>query len=267
MPIFLDRHDIKDITAHDIAHYHEKDLELQGRYGVTFMTYWFDAARGAAFCLVDAPDAHSAMCVHREAHGDVAADIIPVDLASVEAFLGRISDPASMTDVTERASAFRAVMFTDIVDSTGLTAMLGDVRAVELVRAHDSIVRRHLKSASGREIKHTGDGIMASFETVTSGIECARGIQRALDGFRLGSDAPLHVRIGIDAGEPLEDSNDLFGKTVQAAARLCASAEPNGIFVSEIVRKELPAGTGFRDLGPTLLSGFSEPVAIYSVEW
>ncbi len=226
MPIFLDRHANMDISAYDVAHFHEKDLELQNRYGVNFMTYWFDAARRTAFCLVDAPDAHSAMCVHREAHGDVAADIIPVDLASVEAFLGRISDPAGMTDVTERASAFRAVMFTDIVDSTGLTARLGDVRAVELIRAHDSIVRRHLKTSDGREIKHTGDGIMASFESVPSGIECARGIQRALEGFRLGSEAPLHVRIGIDAGEPVEDSKDLFGRTVQAAARLCASAEP-----------------------------------------
>lgn len=267
MPIFLDRHDAKDVTAHDLAHFHEKDVELQGRYGVNYITYWFDAARGAAFCLVDAPDAHSAMCVHREAHGAMANEIIPVDLATVEAFLGRISDPAGMNDVTERASAFRAVMFTDIVDSTGLTARLGDVRAVELIRAHDSIVRRHLKTSDGREIKHTGDGIMASFESVPSGIECARGIQRALEGFRLGSEAPLHVRIGIDAGEPVEDSNDLFGRTVQAAARLCASAEPGGILISEVVRKELPPGTGVRDLGPALLRGLSEPVAIYLVDW
>ena len=169
MPIFLDRHETKDVSPRDLAHFHEKDLEIQDRYGVNYITYWLDTARGAAFCLVDAPDAHSAMCVHREAHGAMANEIIPVDLATVEAFLGRISDPAGMTDVTERQSAFRAVMFTDIVDSTGLTAMLGDVRAVELVRAHDSIVRRHLRTANGREIKHTGDGIIASFESVPSG--------------------------------------------------------------------------------------------------
>lgn len=266
MPIFLDRHRVKDLTAHDIAHLHEQDLVHQGRHGVNFMTYWFDAARGAVFCLVDAPDIEAATQAHRESHGDVPVDIIPVDLSAVEAFLGRISDPPG-THAEHESPAFRAVMFTDIVDSTGLTQRLGDARAVELVRAHDSIVRRSLKSAMGREIKHTGDGIMASFESVPACVDCARTIQRGLDGFRMGSNQPLHVRIGIDAGVPVEDSNDLFGKTVQAAARLCATAEPDGILVSEIVRQELAEGMALRDLGPTVLKGLSEPVAIYAVDW
>lgn len=266
MPIFLDRHKVKDLTAHDIAHLHEQDLVHQGRHGVSFMTYWFDSARGAVFCLVDAPDIETATRAHRESHGDVPVDIIPVDLAAVEAFLGRISDPAG-ADPHQESPAFRAVMFTDIVDSTGLTQRLGDARAVELVRAHDAIVRRSLKGATGREIKHTGDGIMASFENVSASVECARTIQRGLEGFRLGSSSPLHVRIGIDAGVPVEDSNDLFGRTVQAAARLCASAMPDGILVSEVVRNELPAGMGIRDLGPTQLKGLTAPVATYAVDW
>ena len=56
MPIFLDRHDIKGLTAADIAEAHRKDLEAQDKYGVRFLTYWFDQHRASGFCLIDAPD-------------------------------------------------------------------------------------------------------------------------------------------------------------------------------------------------------------------
>ncbi len=95
MPIFLDRHDLRGLTAADIAEAHRKDLEVQERYGVRFLTYWFDEARGTGFCLIDAPDIQTAMRVHDEAHGHVAKDVIEVDLSAVEAFLGRVSEPAS----------------------------------------------------------------------------------------------------------------------------------------------------------------------------
>ncbi len=91
MPIFLDRHDLKGATAADIAEAHRKDLEVQEAYGVRFLTYWFDEARGTGFCLIDAPDIQTAMRVHDEAHGHVAKDVIEVDLSAVEAFLGRVS--------------------------------------------------------------------------------------------------------------------------------------------------------------------------------
>lgn len=94
MPIYLDRHDLSGQSAANIAEAHRKDLELQDRYGVRFLTYWFDEERGTGFCLIDAPDIETAMRVHDEAHGDVATDVIEVDLSAVHAFLGRVSDPA-----------------------------------------------------------------------------------------------------------------------------------------------------------------------------
>jgi hypothetical protein len=144
MPIFLDRHNLSGLTAADIAEAHRKDLELQEQYGVRFLTYWFDEAHGNGFCLIDAPDIASAMRVHDEPHGNLAKDVIEVDLSAVEAFLGRVSDPAPAGPEAKVAfdTALRAIMFTDIVDSTGMTARLGDARAVEMVRAHDAIVRR-----------------------------------------------------------------------------------------------------------------------------
>ena len=133
MPIFMDRHDVRGMTAESIAEAHRKDLEIQDRYGVKYMTYWFDRERGTNFCLVDAPDAATAERVHREAHGEIATDIVAVDLAAVEAFLGRIGDPklASGTIAPQMDTGLRAVMFTDIVGSTEMTVRLGDTAALD----------------------------------------------------------------------------------------------------------------------------------------
>ena len=92
-----------------------------------------------------------------------------------------------------------------------------------MVRAHDALVRRALKDEGGGVVKHTGDGIMASFAAPPP-VQCARAIQRAIEAFSLASKEKLRVRIGIDVGEPVADSNDLFGSTVQLAARLCQLA-------------------------------------------
>jgi class 3 adenylate cyclase len=269
VPIFLDRHDLSGLSAAEVAEAHRRDLEIQHNYGVKFLTYWFDHARGTGFCLIDAPDADTAARVHREAHGGLASNVIEVDLSAVEAFLGRITDPASPTRDAGSAidGAFRAVVFTDIVDSTGMTARLGDLRALEMVRAHDGIVRRALAGHGGREVKHTGDGIMASFGDVAAAVACGRAIQRAFAAFNLKSSERLQVRIGIHAGEPVEESNDLFGAVVQIAARICQNAAAESIVVSETVRGLLAGAFRLNTIGCRELKGLAAPVVLYEVVW
>ena len=269
MPIYLDRHDLSGLTAQDIAEAHRKDLEVQDQYGVRFLTYWFDDARGTAFCLIDAPDIETAMRVHDEAHGDVAKDVIEVDLSAVEAFLGRVSDPETTKSGADPDldTAYRAVMFTDIVDSTGIATRLGDVQAVEMVRAHDSMVRRSLKDSGGREVKHTGDGIMASFDDIASSVGCARSIQTLFDAFNLANPEALRVRVGIHAGEPIEDSNDLFGNTVNTAARICQFADPDAIVISDTVGNAVKDEYQLVELGPHQLKGLAKPVSLFDVVW
>ena len=268
MPIFMDRHNLRGMTAADIAAAHSADLKLQDKYSVKFLTYWFDEARATGFCLIDAPDKAAALHVHRVSHGNVATDIINVDLSAVEAFLGRIADPAaSEPEAPHMDSAFRAVMFTDIVDSTAMTARLGDVRSVEMVRAHDAMVRRALRDADGHEVKHTGDGIMASFHGGDAAVNCACAIQHAFSDFNRDSAEKLQVRIGMHSGEPVEDSNDLFGATVQMAARLCQAAAPEAIVITEEMRNRLEGNFTFRALGDRRLKGFAEPVALFEIDW
>jgi len=79
MALFMDVHDrIEGLTADAVAGAHARDLEVQQQYGVDYQKYWFDEGSGKVFCLVEAPDAESAARVHREAHGLVADQLIPV---------------------------------------------------------------------------------------------------------------------------------------------------------------------------------------------
>jgi class 3 adenylate cyclase len=270
MPIFMDRHDMPGANAEEVFGGHQKDLEIQGKYGVKYMTYWWDYERGTGFCLVDAPDPATAECVHREAHGNTASAIIPVDLAAVMAFLGRIGDPRAAPGASAPAldGGLRAVMFTDIVGSTEMTARLGDAAALELVRVHDALVRRGLDAHRGREVKHTGDGIMASFDQVANAVRAAADIQRRFASYNAKASESLSVRIGVHAGEPVAEHDDLFGATVQLAHRLCSEAEADGIVVSALVRELCDEENArFVALGERRLKGFAETVPVYRFEW
>jgi class 3 adenylate cyclase len=270
MPIFMDRHHLHGMTPAHVAEAHRKDLEIQDKYGVKYLTYWYDSERCTGFCLVDAPDAATAEQVHREAHGQIASEIVGVDLAAVEAFLGRISDPRQTTDsaANNMDAGLRAILVTDIVGSTELTTRLGDVAALELVRVHDCLVRRGLAAHGGREVKHTGDGIMAVFEEVANAVRAAADIQRRFAAYNAEATEDLRIRIGIDAGEPVAEHNDLFGATVHLAFRLCGEAEADGILVSGSVRELCGQDAArFVGLGARRLKGFAERTPVFRFEW
>jgi class 3 adenylate cyclase len=265
MPIFLDRHDVVEFSAEEVAKLHLKDLEIQDQYGVKFLTYWYDAERRTTFCLVDAPDKETADRVHAEAHGHVSNQMIAVDLSAVEAFLGRIQDPPTAKTKPIDDSAFRAIMFTDMVGSTEMTAQLGDAMSIELLRAHDAIIRRCLEHHRGSEVKHLGDGIMASFDDATASVACAIRIQKEFASYNQNSQTPIHVRIGIHVGEPVAEGHDLFGSAVQMAARICDIAQADAILVSREVRDACTgADLVFQPTSPKRLKGFSEPVPLFS---
>ena len=275
MPVYMDRHYIEGATRHAVADAHQKDLALQDKYHVKFLTYWFDEMRCTAFCLIEAPNRETIEQAHDEAHGSVPNEVLEVDPSVVDAFLGRIKDPVPVDTSPGKTGeipidpGFRAIMFTDLKDSTLMTTLYGDIKALHLLHIHNALTRNSLKAHRGREVKHTGDGIMASFALVPDAVECAIAIQKAFAAYNKESpEAPLHLRIGLSAGEPIEEHGDLFGKPVQLAARLCAHAEPDRILVAQVVLdqcrgKEVP----FLDLGEVTPKGFDHAIRVYEVKW
>lgn len=274
MPLYMDVHVMEGITAEEIAKAHAADMLVQGQYDVEYIQYWFNEGCGKAFCLVHAPTAEAASLVHRQAHGQVAAKIIEVDPDLVDGFMGKcevnslgaVLLPGSREGQSD--PGIRSVMFTDIVGSTELTQRIGDDAAMQVLRIHDTIVRDALNASGGREIKHTGDGIMACFFSAVAAVRCAMQIQQALAQHRGAQEQePIVVRIGTAAGEPVEERNDLFGSTVQLASRLCAHAQPGQILVSNVVA-ELCIGKGlqFEELAEASLKGFAQPVRVHAVQ-
>ena len=79
MPLYMDVHkNVEGLTTEAVEEAHQKDLEVQGKYGVKFLKYWYDESSGTVFCLSEAPNKEAATAVHREAHGGVADEIIEV---------------------------------------------------------------------------------------------------------------------------------------------------------------------------------------------
>jgi class 3 adenylate cyclase len=273
----MDIHEVAGgVTSEDVAKAHAADVEVQRKYGVEFRKYWVNEKAGKIFCFVDAPSAEAAMHVHREAHGMVAEQIIEVQPDLAELFLGGTDTNSAgavlLPGATDtRDPGIRTILFTDIVESTALTQSVGDEAAMALLKVHDTVVREALAAFGGREVKHTGDGIMASFLSTAGAVKCATQIQRELARQRENEkrlDCQIKVRIGAAAGEPVEHHDDLFGCTVQLAARLCSHALPEQILVSNTIA-DLCVGKGllFQDLGEVSLKGFDRPVRAHTVVW
>src|ERR1700730_350848 len=178
MPTYMDIHEMPGgVSAADVAKAHAADMEVQGKYGVHYHKYFVNEKEGKVFCLCHAPDAESADQVHKEAHGLRAGKIIKVEPDVAELFLGgseinsegAVMLPDGVTH--DRDPGIRTILFTDIVGSTSLTRKLGDEAAMDVLAVHDEIVRDALAELGGREIKHLGDGIMASFVSAAAGVQ------------------------------------------------------------------------------------------------
>jgi class 3 adenylate cyclase len=166
------------------------------------------------------------------------------------------------------ASAFRTILFTDVVASTPLLAQLKDARMREVMRDHDAVLQSAVDEHGGRVVKEIGDAFMAEFALPSAAIECAIAMQHGIQVQFADSDVPIRLRIGINAGEPIVEDEDLHGASVVVAKRLESAAPENGILVSDVV-KQMVMGKefAFADQGEVVLKGFDEPVRAWAVAW
>jgi class 3 adenylate cyclase len=162
------------------------------------------------------------------------------------------------------------ILVTDQVGSTELRSRLGDDAADRALRAHTLLLREAVAAAGGREVKHLGDGLLATFASPSSALRCAVAIQQAVHRHnRRPGTVATQVRIGLDVGEVSTEEGDWFGTTVVVATRLCQLAGGGGIVASDLVRRLVGSRGGF-DFGPPedrALKGIPEPVAACRVSW
>ena len=176
--------------------------------------------------------------------------------------------PGAKALAVRQKDTFRTVMFTDIEASTQLVARLGDTAARDILRRHETVCRRAVAEHGGVEIKTMGDGFMVSFASTSAAMDAAIDIQRGLADEFADAQEEVKIRIGIHAGEPIAEDDDLHGTAVIMASRIMATASGDEIMVSSLVR-ELVAGRDYRFIGrgPRALKGFDQPVPLYELDW
>ena len=160
-------------------------------------------------------------------------------------------------------------MFTDIVDSTALTEKVGNIMAQRVIRAHNTIVRKALRSKEGTEVKHTGDGIMATFQEPQHSVKAAIEIQQELEAYnRKHQDLQVKVRIGLNAGEAVIEENDYFGTAVQLTARICDNAKSSEVRCSEVIYQACSSDKElFESKGEVDLKGIARSQKIFLINW
>jgi eukaryotic-like serine/threonine-protein kinase len=160
------------------------------------------------------------------------------------------------------------VLFSDIQGSTELNERLGDVRWLELLRAHHAIVREQVHAHGGFEVKSQGDGFMIAFPSARRAVECARAIQSAIEsGLADHPDGPIHLRIGLHTGEAIREEADFYGKNIALAARITDQARGGEILASSVV-KELTESAGdlrFESGRELELDGLTGTYTVYKV--
>ena len=162
------------------------------------------------------------------------------------------------------------ICFTDIVGSTALLQRVGDDAFDTLRRAHFDLLAREASAQGGEVVKNLGDGAMIAFAGASDAVAAAVNLQRAVEALarRQGADG-IAIRVGISAGDAVQEGDDWFGAPVVEGARLCAAATAGQILVSQVVRLLAGSRGGheFRTVGDLELKGLTEPLATSEVLW
>ncbi len=161
------------------------------------------------------------------------------------------------------------ILITDIVGSTELESRIGPAAADELRGEHFSLLRAAIEEGGGREVKNTGDGLVAVFESASSAVGSAVSIQQRLERRNRSAAEQLLIKVGISLGDATAADGDYFGMPVIEAARLCDRASGGQILVKETVAHLAGgrAGDALKPVGALELKGLPEPLAAVEVSW
>src|SRR5690349_5758385 len=238
MPIFMDRHDVSDaLTAEIVAKMHQEDLKIQDQFNCKNFTYWFDGKRKMAFCMIEAPDKECVHELHTKAHGGGPNAIIEVSQEMVELFLGRIADPANLTDSPINIiddSPFRTIMVVNIdLQSFENNGKIDRDNAVKTFRNN---VSQTISDHNGQIVKLKENEALVSFTSVSKAVDAAVNLRNMLQrNLGRSADDPA-FKIGITAGIPVTDKPKIFEETVETATRFCRIVKGH-IIVSSAVKE------------------------------
>jgi len=188
------------------------------------------------------------------------ADVYPFD-GDVDEVVQAVADVLDVSAKGSQSSAFVALLFTDIVDSTQMARQVGDVQWRGLIDVHDSATTRLVGRHGGTVVKQTGDGVLATFEMPSRALRAANALRAEL------ADLNLPVRIGVHAAEIERRGDDISGVGVNLAARVMGTARGNEVLVSAALPL-IVAGSEFTfsPRGPHQLKGIDTPQELFALD-
>ena len=237
MPIYMDVHIVPGVKAMDVAQAHHHDLLLQDTYGCKCMTYWIDEKREKVFCLIEAPSKEIVKELHSKAHGLIPNKVIEVDSSVVESFLGRIYDPEEAETTSAGLKvfhdpSFRILLVTRTTDPILLRYQLGTEKANNILSEQNEVVIKQVAIHGGNNVEHPGEGFIISFTSASKAFSCALAIQE-----QIAETETTGFRMGLHCGEPVSNSTQLFGDTIQLATRLCSISKEKKLALSASVKE------------------------------
>jgi AraC-like DNA-binding protein len=229
----MDVHIVPGVKAKDVAEAHRKDLLHQGEHHCKCMTYWIDEERENIFCLIEAPNKEAVEILHRNVHGLVPNKVIEVNSGLVESFLGRIYDPEDAKVNAEGLKVFAESSFRYLLLVKMPDPILLREDESNLLEEQVSRIRKAVADKQGRETEDAGKDFVFSFQTVNNALQAALYI---LQHSVIENE---EWAIAIHAGEPVENSERLFGDTIQLANRLLSVAKQGQVIISFSVKELL----------------------------
>jgi AraC-like DNA-binding protein len=239
MPIFMDLHIVPGVNAKDVADAHSMDVLMEKEHNCKCLTYWIDELRGHVFCLIDAPNKESVLELHNRAHGLAPHKIIEVEPNLVHSFLGRITDPENAM-VTENGlvilddTSFRIIMHLKTIDEVLLHHAVGKENANELIENFHKTVNQEILKNNGREVSRHGNEMIVSFLSGEKAYNAACAIKEAF-----AQKESLDLRISIHAGEPVMQTDKLFGDTVLLLKRMNLLSREQVVHITSGVKELL----------------------------
>jgi class 3 adenylate cyclase len=185
--------------------------------------------------------------------------------------LGAMFDVVRVLELLGKAvphsRVIRTFMFTDIEDSTAFLASVGDEQWSEILRWHDSTLRRLFNASDGQEIKQRGggDGFFVAFTSAQAALDCAAAIQEAMTVGSRDRGLPIRVRVGVHEAEATRSVDDYGGRGVHEAARIAALARGGEVLVSARTLESAGARQRVSKTRSATLKGLADPVVIASL--
>jgi class 3 adenylate cyclase len=188
----------------------------------------------------------------------------PAPLTPFVDLIARWSDPAQRGAEAQQMT----FLLTDMVGSTAMTSEIGNAGAQRVVRAHNTIVRAAAKAFRGREVKHTGDGMLLIFPDSTTAARAAIDIQQEATTFAADNPtAPLALRIGLHTGEAVFEDGEYYGPAISIVNGICALVSTTEICCSVSVRQKIPSSFRVEDLGATAVKGAANLLQVFKLIW